>query len=217
MMLSQMAVEQLKTYIVKHGLKPGDRLPTERELAEKLNVSRSVVREALNHLETLGLIVKRQGKGIFIEKQNLSVFFRHIVSMWDADPKTGTQLLEFRTMLETAALDLVVEQAGKDDYGRLETIIARSEQPDIDILEFIRLDFEFHRHLLELTKNDLFVQLVGVIHDYFNNLQVELCRNGGAVINHGLTIRDHRTMIELLRTKDVQAAKQLLRVHLLGG
>ncbi|MBP1993951.1 FadR/GntR family transcriptional regulator [Paenibacillus eucommiae] len=211
-LLSQMASEQIKKYITDRQLNPGDQLPTERELAEKLQVSRTVVREALNQLETLGMIVKIQGKGVFIAERNLTAFFQQIVSLWGPGAKQDDQLVGFRMMLELAALDYIVINAKEQDYEELRHIVANSQNADISLAEFVQYDYDFHRQLLKLTNNDLFDQLVSVIHDYFRLI---LHTNEGRKIDRNPTIRDHLELLQLLQDGHLEEAKQLLRKHLI--
>lgn len=213
-MLSQLVSDQIKQYIADKGLAPGDKLPTERDLAEVLEVSRTVVREALNQLETLGMINKIQGKGIFIAEQNLSKFFQEIVSGWENTTKSVQQLIDFRILLETAALEQIVLNAEDADYAELELIIDRSRDSAVTLEEFINLDYEFHRKLLQLTKNDLYYQLITITNDYFKMLRLKLHAIGQTTVQREPTIRDHQQLLHLLRVQQVDEAKALLQNHL---
>lgn len=211
-MLSHLASDRIKTYINENGLKPGDKLPTERDLAERLQVSRTVIREALNQLETLGLIFKVQGSGIFIAEPNLTVFFRQLLSGWETDNQSLAKLLDFRLMLEQAALSEIAERADDEDYRMLEKLIGEAEQPGIDGAKFLALDAQFHRELLKLTRNDLFIQLVAIVQDYFSSVE----RKGVIPQTEGIraTIQDHKSLIAMLRSHRLNEARQLLRKHL---
>ncbi|WP_409346393.1 FadR/GntR family transcriptional regulator [Paenibacillus sp. MBLB4367] len=211
-MLSHLASDRIRAYISENGLKPGDKLPTERDLAERLQVSRTVVREALNQLETLGLIFKVQGSGIFIAQPNLTVFFRQLLSGWEGDDQSVGKLLDFRLMLEQAALSEIADRAQDEDYAMLERLIDEAERTDIDPARFLALDAQFHRELLKLTRNDLFYQLVAVVQDYF----VAIERNGLQPLGGAsqATLQEHRALISLLRNRKLDEARQLLRKHL---
>ncbi len=215
-MLSQIASDQLKQFIADNRLKPGDQLPTERELAERMQVSRPVVREALNRLETLQLIVKVQGKGIFVAEQNLHTFFEQIVTFWDSADMGMEKLLAFRLMLEQAAMEEIAEQAVPEDYGRLEAMVKASAEPAIDEGTFVRMDADFHAELIRLTGNELFHQLSSTVARYFAMLQLRLpSEEAKSGADRARTIADHRKLIGLLSAKQVKDAKQLLKEHLL--
>ena len=215
-MLSRLACEKIRGYIDQRQLKAGDKLPTERELAAQLEVSRPVIREALGTLEALGLIVKRQGKGIFLREPDFSVLFQEMMEVWRQDADSAEQLLQFRILLERASVESIIEQAAESDFERLHALIDQSEQEGLSINEFIRLDYLFHRELLGLTGNPLFSQLMDVINKYF--LWVESNKaNEGALPGMALTIRQHRELVQLMESREKEAAVRLLTKHLTSG
>lgn len=214
-MLSRMACDKIKGYIADNHLKSGDRLPTERELAEQLEVSRPVIREALGTLEALGIIVKRQGKGIYLKDPDFSALFHEMMGVWKQDENSLEQLLQFRVLLEQASVASIIEHAEEADFERLYALIAESEREGTTISEFIKLDFLFHKELLDLTRNALFSQLTDVVNEYFHWVEMNRLKIGDKV---GIqkTIQQHREIVRLLQVKDREAATQLLKVHLAG-
>jgi GntR family transcriptional repressor for pyruvate dehydrogenase complex len=214
-MLSQMASDKIKAYVVENNLKAGDQLPTERNLAEVLEVSRPVIREALGTLEALGLIVKKQGKGIFLKDPNFSVLFNEMMTVWKQDENSLEQLLNFRIILEQASVEHIIEHSQPGDLESLYEIIVQSEQPAISFSEFIKLDYLFHRKLLSLTRSPLFTQLTDVINKYFYGIETKK-KLDGSVPDYPITIKQHRRIVELLQAKDKEGAAQMLKVHLSG-
>lgn len=214
-MLSQMACDKIRGYIADNRLIAGDRLPTERDLAEQLEVSRPVIREALGTLEALGLIVKRQGKGIFLKDPNFSALFQEMMGVWQQDETSVEQLLQFRIMLEQASVESIIEQAEAADFERLYALIDQSEQETVTLSEFIKLDYLFHRELLSLTRNPLFSQLTDVINKYFHWIEAIKLKDGD-LLGKDNTIRQHRDIVRSMQAKDKEEAVQLLRIHLTG-
>lgn len=214
-MLSQMASDKIKAYIVENNLKAGDQLPTERNLAEVLEVSRPVIREALGTLEALGLIVKKQGKGIFLKDPNFSVLFNEMMTVWNQDENSLEQLLNFRVILEQASVEHIIEHSQPGDFESLFEIIVQSEQPSVTVSEFIKLDYLFHRNLLSLTCSPLFTQLTDVINKYFYGIEANK-KLDGSIPDYSITIQQHRRIVELLQAKDKEGAAQMLKVHLTG-
>lgn len=214
-MLSRMACDKIKKYIADNRLKAGDRLPTERDLAEQLEVSRPVIREALGILEGLGLIVKRQGKGIYLKDPNFTVLFQEMMGVWRQEEHSAEQLLQFRILMEQAAVESIIEQATETDYERLYALIAQSQQDPLSISEFIKLDYLFHRELLSLSGNPLLAQLTDVIHTYFHRVESDKLKDGSSPERQN-TIRQHTDIVRFLQAKDKDGAAQLLKIHLIG-
>ena len=212
--LSQMASDQIKKYIRDRHLKPGDRLPTEREFAEGMKVSRTVVREGLNQLETIGMISKIQGKGIYLNEPNLSTFFQLVVAEWSSTAKSRAQLIEFRIFLETAALEHVLAHAQSTDYDRLDHMIHQSRHTTITRESFIQMDYEFHAQLLQLTNNEMFCQLVNYIQEYFKLIQLETDEPFNRELLLETTVYEHEALIRMLRSRKLDEAKALLHKHL---
>ncbi len=213
MILKNMACEQIKQYIVTNRLQPGAKLPTERDLAEMLGVSRTVVREALGTLETLGYIYKKQGKGIFVKVPDLSPLFHEMLSLWSGDEQQLTNILNFRIMLEQAAIESIITSATSADLDRLYAIIEQSERATGSFKEIVKLDYDFHRELLSLTGNPLFIQLTDVINRYFEMIAGN-DRDSDAADRAAVTNQEHRQLVDLIQAKEKAAAVQLIIQHL---
>jgi DNA-binding FadR family transcriptional regulator len=210
--LTQITVDRIKEYIVRNKLKPGDRLPTERSLAEQLAVSRPVVREALSHLVTLGLVDKRQGQGLFIKQQNMSRLFQEMMLITHDDREKMHQLLEFRAMLEQAAILKLSGRIGEDDRNVLLDIIDQAERAESD-KDFTHQDLAFHRKLVKLADNPYLLELVTVIDNYFaliedTSLTAEAKRT---------TLDVHRRLVAMLAEGDRYGALELMHRHLLAA
>lgn len=166
-------------------------------------------------LEALGLIVKRQGKGIFLTDPNFSVLFHEMMGVWQKDENSSEQLLQFRILLEQASVESIIDLAEAADYERLYALIDQSEQESLTLSEFIKLDYLFHRELLSLTGNPLFSQLTDVINKYFHWVETTQLKSG-SFPERQETIRQHRDLVRLLQDKDKEGAVQLLKTHLAG-
>lgn len=215
-MLSRLAGDKIRGYIAENGLKTGDRLPTERDLAERLEVSRPVIREALGTLEALGLIVKRQGKGIFLSDPNFSILFQEMMEVWQRNEANLEQMMQLRRMLEEAAVNSIIEHADETDYDKLDALIDIAERDSASVVEFVKLDYQFHRDLLALSRNSLFTQLTDVVNRYFHEVETRWIRDRG-LPGKQKTIREHRELVRLFREKDRAGAARLLRIHLTGS
>jgi GntR family transcriptional repressor for pyruvate dehydrogenase complex len=150
-------VLQLKDAIASGALRPGDRLPPERELAERFQASRASVREALRVLETLGIVGMRRGAdngtvllqepgNVFTTVLDLLVALRH-VPIGD--------LVEFRVMMETGAARRLAESPADGALAALSGVLAEMAEPGLPQAEFHRLDATFHVTLVRSVGNTL--------------------------------------------------------------
>ena len=169
--LSEQIAERLKEYIFEKGLKPGDRLPTETELMEIFDVSRSSVREAMKALQASGLIEVRPRKGAVISNFDLNTVFDGL--MYDlsfrSDEEMFLEILEARKVLEIAALPLVAEKIDEEHLERLEYWLDKMfNTTSVD--EHRDYDMSFHQTLIEATHNRFLIQMGVIIFKFFHKL-----------------------------------------------
>ena len=118
--LSDSIAEQLEQLILEGALKPGERLPAERELAQRLAVSRPSLREAILKLKTKGLIESRRGGGTYIKDIVANAVTNPLLHLLDAHPETIFDVLELRHALEETAALLAAQRATESDLARLQ-------------------------------------------------------------------------------------------------
>jgi DNA-binding FadR family transcriptional regulator len=215
-MLKNMACYKIKDYVAANRLKPGDKLPTERDLALTLGVSRPVIREALGTLEALGYIYKKRGKGIFVKEADLSSLFQEMLFLWSNIDNQSDNLLEFRIILEQAAVGQIVDRAGAGELNLegIAGLIEEAERAPLSKKEFAKHEYNFHRELLSLTGNPMFIQLTDVINKYFQMVATKNMDNDSTV-GVAESIQDHRAIVELLKRKDKNGAAGKIRDHLM--
>ena len=212
--LSWIVSDRIKQYMIDQQLKPGDRLPPERSLSEALAVSRPVVREALSHLETLGLIEKHQGRGLFVKEQNLSRLFQEMLLPPNHDKLAFKQLVEFRFMIEQAALSHIMNHIQKEQLQPLYRIIEQSEG-NISDSEFVRLDHQLHRQLIQLSSNPYLVELSTVIDNFFALIEQPVRDKTLSMEERNQSIRQHRQLLDFIEQGQKGSAIELLEEHLL--
>ncbi|WP_075982549.1 FadR/GntR family transcriptional regulator [Bacillus massilinigeriensis] len=159
-------VKQLRDMIELDGLKPGDKLPSERELSERLNVGRSSVREALRALELLGLIETRIGEGTFIR---------------DFRDNQLVQLLSTFILQENQAIKDVKETKYFIEMDCLRLLILRNNDEQIHKLKnWVEIkdfnDDEFFSKIVQLSENHLMQRIWMILKDYYNSLPIEIKR-----------------------------------------
>ncbi|MFC8501785.1 FadR/GntR family transcriptional regulator [Pedococcus sp. NPDC057267] len=154
---------QIKEYILRNHLKPGDLLPTEAELCEAIGASRSSVREAVKTLSALDIVEVRHGHGTFVGRMSLaalveSLAFRGLLTS-EEDQRVLGQVVDVRETLEqglAAQLLAGLDDEHREDLAALAAeMVERAEREE----DFLDLDREFHLKLMEPLGNDLVLQL----------------------------------------------------------
>lgn len=171
--------EMLLKYILQGGVRPGDKLPPERTLAEQLNVTRATLREALKKLEQLKLIVIHQGKGIIVEdfhKASIDLIFSLLVINGEIDLKILENILEARELFGTDVAKMAARRADKNDIEQMKILMEKLVKAT-DPGKLQQLDFEFFILLASASKNIVYTLLMNTIktiHDKHLNLFLPL-------------------------------------------
>lgn len=204
------AAEQIKQYIVSQKLAPGDRLPTETQLAETFGVSRLSVREATKSLEFLGIVESKTGVGLMVGQFDMGRVTEHLgfhPGLSQVDP---LQLIDSRVILETGVLPHVVRNmaADKSIELRLRSLVDRFRAAR-DLKTWIALDIQFHRTLLEASGLQPLVAFGDLLHIFFQHFRESVKK---AEWQAG--IESHHRLIDLLAAGKVTAATSELRQHI---
>lgn len=210
--LTKQATDTLRRFILAEDLKPGDQLPSERELSENLSVSRNIVREALSVLVAEGLIVKQPGRGIFITSFDRERVAPQIAVSVDYNGRSPADLSEARAAVELGAIALIARRISDDDLDRLEAINRSLEENLRQRRSTIKDDIEFHKLLIQSTRNTVLIELIPLLVEHFR-LAV-MYQPSALLHNPERVIAEHRRIIEALRARDAAAARRALIDHL---
>jgi GntR family transcriptional regulator, transcriptional repressor for pyruvate dehydrogenase complex len=140
------AVRQIELLLLDGVLSSGDRLPSERELAERLDISRPVLRDALKELENRRLIVSRHGGGTFVADLIGQVFSKPVAELVARHERATRDYLEYRRELEGHAAELAARRATPADHERLQAIVARMQAAHVDENFGAELDTDIELH-----------------------------------------------------------------------
>ena len=143
--ITEIVFQQLLNQIVSGYWAPGDKLPSENELCKMLNVSRISIRAALNRLNGLGMIETRQGEGSFIKLASADIILNPLLPKVLLEPMNMLHIMEYRKIIESGTVALVVDIIQPQDIIRLETIIDEMEKNKQNIELFELNDFNGHR------------------------------------------------------------------------
>lgn len=215
--MSDAVVRQVEALILEGVLKPGDKLPPERELAKTLEVSRPSLRDALNELEQRRLLVARQGGGTYVADVMGSVFAEPIVPLFGKHEKATADYLEFRQQVEGIAAQFAAERATEADRTILTKIFAAMEAAHErqDAEEEAQLDVEFHSAIVDAGHNIVLIQTLRSIYallkaGVFHNRKL-LYENPGA---RDRLLEQHRAIYEAVLKGDADGAKTAAEQHM---
>ncbi len=214
--LSEEIVDQIRELIVSGSLGPGEKIPSERELATLLGVSRPSVREAIMVLEALGYLESRQGGGTFVRSLADAALADPLTSMVESrDPRALLALTEIRIGLEAWSAYLAAKRATVDDIARLRKLYAVMEKQAVDGGWDPEVDIQFHLTITAATHNTLQVHILDTVQNlYKTTIMValgEFYRKEGYI---ELLLEFHREILEAIEARDAERARQGMLRHL---
>lgn len=213
--LYRQVAEEIKRYILEHGLKKGDALPTEAEFARQLGVSRPTVREALKGLQLIGVLTSRKGSGHAVGALDLIELARQFSFHIQAKGADFKELAETRLFLEINVLPLTAERATEQDFSRLQQAIdlLRKGIEQKDHAACIAADIAFHRALFEASQNRVLASFADVMKEFFADIRRALFTEDALKVDER-TVWEHQTICDALRRKEVRQAQETMYAHL---
>ncbi|GAB3213747.1 FadR/GntR family transcriptional regulator [Marinactinospora thermotolerans] len=211
--VTQRAIEQIKAMIADGTLRPGQRLPTERELAAELGLSRSSMREAIRALTTLGVLEARHGAGVYVtalRPADLLETFSVLAEV--ARGETLVEVLQVRRILEPAATALAAARADDDQLRRLGTVLERIGR-DEGIGDTVAADLSFHQAIVEMTGNTTLAAINGGLSSRTFKARVWHGHHEAGVVAR--LREDHERIYRALLARDPDAARAAATMHVL--
>ena len=212
--LSDAVTDKVISQIREGRYRAGDRLPTERELAEQLGVGRTSVREGLRFLEKLGILEIRQGTGIVVRSLSLGEVFEHllpvqtIIELPDRDVRN---IMHVRRVLESESAHLAAQHATEKQLERLGELLdgmaASLERPR----DYLELDLEFHVLVAKAATNPVLAQLINLIRDIYTRYFEFVLEDPDM---NATSLEFHRRLYAALREHDAEAARRHMLAHL---
>ena len=209
--LYEQVADHIDGLISTGKLKVGDRLPPERELAERLGVARGVVREAVRLLSVKGMVTVEPGRGTFIVERGAESISDHLSRMSRMGKFTFDDLNELRRVLELEIASLAAQRAQPEDVDRLKQAIEVMDDNLDSPEEYIAADLDFHLTMANATQNHMFSLLIGVIVDLLQESRRLIFRVEGAPQRGQVW---HRKIAEAVEAHDAAAATEAMRRHL---
>ncbi|WP_425808000.1 FadR/GntR family transcriptional regulator [Desulfitobacterium sp. Sab5] len=211
-------VEQIRDLVIRGELKPGDKLPSERDLVERFKVSRASIREALSALEMMGLLEVRSGEGTFIQKVGAESVIAPLAWMLSVEQGTALELLEVRKILEGQAACLAAQRAEKEDLLELEQALADMQQEIITPeLGGEKADLRFHYAITRATKNTLLIRLMDTISDLMQRiLKTSRDKLYEGKYTPDILLKEHAQIYKAIKSQNALKASELILEHLNG-
>lgn len=213
--LYEQVADQIQEMIVIESLRPGDRLPSERLLAERLGVSRTVIREAVRVLSERCLVAVKPGSGTYVQELSPSAAGASI-GLYLRTRQSSNQyqdLNEVRRTLEVEIAGLAADRATDEDIGALDTAIEGLTKFAEDEEHFTRYDLDFHSALATATHNELYSVLMAPITELLLEFRLTAYRvDKQGAIEGALTF--HQEILDRIKAGDPKGARQAMRLHL---
>lgn len=206
-------VEQIRSRIQSNELRPGEKLPAERDLAEQMGVSRNTVREAIRMLEVSGLVTLKKGAqgGAFLNDSNSAALSQNLLDGISLRQFDFADLIDVRSVLEGYLLDQTCRLASDEEIEELAAIAQASrnaESEDLGYEERLVLHMDFHRKLSAIAHNSVAEALTEPLLEITRHLHLSVGPKGGLE-----THENRALLVEALRKRDPVAARSALARH----
>lgn len=212
--ISDQVFDQLRELIFRGDYQPGQKIMTERELAEALNVSRSSVREAINKLVTLRFLEQRQGQGTFVRSMDEAVKIP-LATVMETQDASLIDLLEMRMGIECTSASLAAQRANETDLDAIEKSIAEMEIDTRAGGLGTEGDLSFHMAIALATKNPLQIYIMKNVSDFLHvGVRENLLHLYEDPENIVAIFQQHRAIYQAIRDGDAEAAFKTMQNHI---
>ncbi|MDP4089609.1 MAG: FadR/GntR family transcriptional regulator [Bacillota bacterium] len=208
----EQVVEQIKKMIGDGTLKRGDKLPTERDLAEQLQVSRPSVREALRALEVIGLIESRQGAGNYIRESFEESLLEPLSMMFMLQESSPFEIIELREILELETVVLAAERITESELAVLRNLLEDMKECENEERN-VQLDRKFHYTIARASRNLLILNVVQVISQLIDSLIENARRKILSGESRAKLTVQHELIYKALSERDRDSAYEAIKDH----
>ena len=215
--LSTSVVRQIELLILRGILRPGERLPPERDLSERLGVSRPSLRDAVSVLQQQGLLTTKAGAGIFVAEVLGSAFSPALTRLFSVHDEAMFDYLSFRRDIEALAAERAVRLGSDSDLMVLQAVFDKMQaaQNGTDAEEEARLDAQFHTAIIEASHN---VVMLHMMRSMFDLLREGVFYNRQVMFQQRTTrtalLDQHGAINDAIQARDSVAARAAVEAHL---
>ncbi|MGC1220705.1 MAG: FadR/GntR family transcriptional regulator [Candidatus Sulfotelmatobacter sp.] len=213
--LYEQIVQQIEESVLNGSLKPGDQLPAERDLAQRLGVSRTAVREAVKTLREKGLVEAYSGRGTFITNgtsQAARQSFDLMVKIGQQGQQEGLpHLVELRLALEPGIAAMAAERVTDEDLTAMREAVTVMDRAQENAEAYIEADLDFHLALAEAAANPLILSLIDSIVGLLREQRIKIFNVEGGPQRGQF---HHKRILEAMERRDPEMARGAMRAHL---
>lgn len=210
--VGEQVFQQLKQLLIDGEWAPGDRIPSENELADNFGVSRITVRQALQKLNALGLLETRLGEGSFVKVLDVGESMNALIPTMYLGEDTALQVFEFREIVESECARLAARRATEEDISDLKDILEimiRCKE-SLDLKGFGRADLDFHFKVAQITRNVMIIKTISILRDVLEHSMEAVidkmgCENG---------VYYHKEILKAIEDHDEKLAMRTMKEHI---
>ncbi|MGB2605246.1 MAG: FadR/GntR family transcriptional regulator [Candidatus Sulfotelmatobacter sp.] len=202
--------KQIERLILKK-LQPGDKLPSERELADMLRVSRGSIRDAIRGLELMGLVEPRQGAGTIVREISANSVVNPFANALKRRKELVSELLDFRKMLEPPLAARAATHASSEEVAEMEDILRRQEEKQHQGDAAVEEDTEFHYSVALASDNSVVLKVIDILMDLLRDTRARSLQVQGRPQK---SLSGHRRILAAIKRHDAEAAKVAMSRHL---
>jgi GntR family transcriptional repressor for pyruvate dehydrogenase complex len=207
----EQVAEQIRRLISSGALKAGDLLPPERELAEKLGVGRSSIRDAVRTLEVMGILEPRQGHGTVVRDLNADALVVPLASVLQHRRDLVSELLDVRRMIEPGLAARAAKNASAEEIAHMEDVIRRHEAKLRRGESAVDEDTQFHYAIALAARNSVVLRVLDVLMDLLRESRSRSLQVPGRPRR---SFDGHRRILRAIQRRDAKAAETAVRKHL---
>jgi GntR family transcriptional regulator, transcriptional repressor for pyruvate dehydrogenase complex len=204
-------IKQIIVSIKSGELKPGDRLPAERDLAMQMKVSRTAIREALRSLDTMGIIDSKVGSGTYIKEMSIDGLMDSFAGVLSKNERLIIELIEVRLLLEVEIARLAARMINEEKIKAIEKTLKTMEDEINDGGLGIKGDNAFHNELANAAENLAMTSILGLCGDLLDSTRKAALT---ALGDPRIGLESHRAIFGAVRAGDEDEAAKLMKKHL---
>ncbi len=214
MAVTDEAIEKIKAMITSGELSPGDRLPPEKELSERLGLSRSSMREAVKALEVIRVLDVRRGDGTYVTSLEPHLLLEAMSFVVDLhDDSSILEIFAVRRILEPVATGMAAQLIDSEALTLLRAEIAAVDA-HTEVEDLVRHDLEFHRGVVEASGNAYLASLIESLSSHTVRARVWRGLTQGGSVER--TLAEHTAILDAIESGDAELAAALATVHISG-
>lgn len=207
------AFREIRSYIIRNDLKPGDLLPTEQEMSTTLGVSRNVLREAIKSMELMGMVQACPGRGTMVKEFSLDFVFQNVLFFTvSGEDKPVHEMFAIRKMLELGYMRQAFKTISSEDVAVLKECVQRMHEFGHDSREFTQLDRTFHMTLFRSIDNHVLNSLMEAIWAVDEGFELE--KKSPHLVS---SISKHEDIVKALEEYDYREFAKAMEHHFSSG